>query len=480
MNLLDNSLLKSQCYIGGKWVDGEETISVTNPATMEVVGSVPKLGEKETRLAIEYADDIVPKLRAMTSHQRADLLHKWVSLIHEHKMDLAVIMTTEQGKPFSESIGEIDYAASYLTWFAEEGKRSYGRQIPTPVANQRLLVTKEPIGVCAAITPWNFPAAMITRKVGAAFAAGCPLVLKPASETPLTALALADLAQKAGIPEGAFSVVTGVSSKIGAEMTSNPIVKKLSFTGSTSVGVILMADCSSTMKKLSLELGGSAPFVVFEDADITQAVAGAMTSKFRNGGQTCVCANRFYVHESVFESFVEQLVQSMRHIKVGNGLDSSVTQGPLIDIKSANKVKALVDDAVDKGALVVIGGQQTQTDSCFFEPTLLVNIDDSMDIAHEEIFGPVVAVMSFRSDEEALSLSNNSEYGLAAYFYTKNHARALNFAEKLSAGMVGINTGMISNAVAPFGGVKQSGIGREGGREGLEEYQNIKYICSSF
>jgi succinate-semialdehyde dehydrogenase/glutarate-semialdehyde dehydrogenase len=479
IQLNDPSLLRTQCFLNGEWLaaDSGATFDVINPATGVAIASVPKMGELETRRAIDGAQAAWPAWRAKTAKQRAAILRTWYELMIDNLDDLALILTTEQGKPLAEAKGEIQYAASFIEWFGEEAKRMVGDVIPTVANDRRLIVTKEPIGVCAAITPWNFPAAMITRKAGPALAAGCPMIVRPADATPLSALALAVLAERAGVPKGVFSVITGGSRAIGAEMTSNPVVRKLSFTGSTPVGATLMAQCAPTIKKLSLELGGNAPFIVFDDADLDEAVSGAMASKYRNSGQTCVCTNRFYVHERVYDAFVAKLSDAVRQLKVGVGTDEGVTQGPLINEAAVQKVESHIEDALGKGARLVTGGKRHALGHSFFEPTVLADVTSSMHVAREETFGPLAPVFRFRSDDEVIAFANDTEFGLAAYFYSRDIGRIWRVAEALEYGMVGINTGLISNEVAPFGGVKQSGIGREGSHYGLDEYTVIKYMC---
>ena len=479
LQLKDPALLRQQAYVNGQWCDADngETSAVTNPATGETIGTVPKMGAAETARAIAAANAAWPAWRKKSARERSLILRKWNDLMLENVDDLALIMTAEQGKPLAESKGEIAYAASFIEWFAEEGKRVYGDTVPSPWPDRRIVVTKEPIGVCAAITPWNFPAAMITRKAGPALAAGCPMVLRPADLTPFSALALAVLAERAGVPAGVFSVVTGRSSVIGAEMTSNPTVRKLSFTGSTAVGRLLMEQCAPTIKKLSLELGGNAPFIVFDDADLDAAVEGAIASKFRNAGQTCVCANRLYVQDGVYEQFAEKLVAAVARLKVGNGQDEGVTQGPLIEEKAVLKVEEHIADAVAKGGRVLLGGKRHALGHSFFEPTVIADVTPAMLVAREETFGPMAPLFRFHSDDEVLAMANDTEFGLAAYFYARDIGRVWRIAEGLESGMVGVNTGLISNEVAPFGGVKQSGLGREGAKYGIEDYLVIKYIC---
>ncbi|MFC5473200.1 NADP-dependent succinate-semialdehyde dehydrogenase [Paraherbaspirillum soli] len=479
LQLKDPTLFRQQAYINGEWCDADSGAvhPVHNPATGETIGSVPLMGAAETKRAISAADDAWRLWRRKTAKERSVVLRKWNDLMLANQDDLALIMTMEQGKPLAESKGEIAYAASFIEWFAEEGKRAGGDTIPSPSPNSRIVVIKEPIGVCAAITPWNFPAAMITRKAGPALAAGCPMVLKPAEATPFSALALAVLAERAGVPAGVFSVVTGAAREIGAEMTSNPIVRKLTFTGSTAVGRLLMQQCAPSIKKLSLELGGNAPFIVFDDADLDAAVEGAMASKYRNAGQTCVCANRLYVQDGVYDAFAQKLVAAVAKLKVGNGQQEGVTQGPLIDQKAVAKVEQHIADAVAKGARILAGGKRHALGHTFFEPTVLAEVRADMLVAREETFGPMAPLFRFKTDDEVLALANDSEFGLASYFYSRDIGRIWRVAEGLESGMVGINTGLISNEVAPFGGVKQSGLGREGSKYGIEEYQVVKYLC---
>jgi succinate-semialdehyde dehydrogenase / glutarate-semialdehyde dehydrogenase len=479
INLKDPSLLKTTAYIAGKWQtsDDESALEVKNPATGEVIAKIPRMGQHETRRAIEAANKSWPAWRKTTASERSKILRTWHNLMLENADDLALILTTEQGKPLAEAKGEILYAASFLEWFAEEAKRVYGDTIPSPASDKRIVVTKESIGVCAAITPWNFPAAMITRKVGPALAAGCPIIVKPAEATPLSALALAVLAERAGVPPGVFSVVTGDPKAIGAEMTGNPIVRKLSFTGSTAIGRLLMGQCAPTVKKVSLELGGNAPFIVFDDADLDAAVAGAIASKYRNSGQTCVCTNRFYVHDKVYDAFASRLRAAVEQLKVGRGTDDGVTQGPLINEAAVLKVEAHIEDALAKGARIVTGGKRHALGHGFFEPTVLADVTPAMKVARDETFGPLAPLFRFSSDEEVIALANDTEFGLASYFYSRDIGRVWRVAEALEYGMVGINTGLISNEVAPFGGVKQSGLGREGSLYGIDDYVVIKYLC---
>ena len=473
------SLFRQQCFVAGVWCDADQgaVVAVNNPATGEELGSVPRMGAAETRRAIEAANAAWPAWRAMPARERAAILRRWHGLMHQHADDLARIMTLEQGKPLAEARGEVAYAASYFEWYAEEAKRAYGDTIPSPSPSTRIVVLKEPVGVCAAITPWNFPAAMITRKAAAALAAGCPIVVKPATQTPYSALALAVLAEEAGVPAGVFSVVTGSAAEIGGEMTSNPLVRKLSFTGSTEVGRQLMQQTAATIKKVSMELGGNAPFIVFDDADLDAAVEGAIASKYRNTGQTCVCANRLYVHEAVYDEFARRLVEAVGRLKVGNGLEAGVTLGPLIDEPAVRKVQEHIDDALEQGAEVLTGGRVHALGGTFFEPTVLANMTPAMRVAKEETFGPVAPLFRFGSDKEVIAMANDTEFGLAAYFYSRDIGRVWRVAEALEYGMVGINTGILSNEAAPFGGVKQSGIGREGSHYGLDDYMVVKYLC---
>ena len=480
MHLKDSCLFHQQCYIGGVWVDADhqETLAVTNPATGETLGSVPKLETVEVNRAITAAQEAFAGWRARTAKERSTLLRRWFNLMLEHQDDLAVLMTLEQGKPLTEARGEIAYAASFIEWFAEEAKRVYGDVIPPHQADKRIVVVKEPIGVCAAITPWNFPAAMITRKAGAALAAGCTMVIKPASQTPFSALALCELAERAGIPAGVLNVVTGSAQVIGAELTANPTIRKLSFTGSTAIGKQLMRECAGTMKKLSLELGGNAPFIVFDDADLDAAVEGAIISKYRNAGQTCVCANRILVQEGVYQAFADKLSQAVAaQLKVGNGLESGVTQGPLIDEAAVAKVEEHIADALSKGARVVLGGRRHELGGTFFQPTILTQVTPEMAVAREETFGPVAPLFRFSTEQDAIRMANDTEFGLASYFYSRDIGRIWRVSEALEYGMVGVNTGLISTEIAPFGGMKESGLGREGSKYGIEEYLEIKYLC---
>ncbi|HAT1621052.1 TPA: NADP-dependent succinate-semialdehyde dehydrogenase [Raoultella planticola] len=479
MQLNDLTLFRQQAFINGEWRDAlsSDVITVTNPANGEVLGSVPKMGAEETRDAIQAAHRALPAWRQLTAKERAAILRRWFDLMMANQDDLARLMTLEQGKPLAEAKGEIGYAASFIEWFAEEGKRIYGDTIPGHQADKRLIVIKQPIGVTAAITPWNFPAAMITRKAGPALAAGCTMVLKPASQTPFSALALAELARRAGIPDGVFNVVTGSASAVGNELTGNPLVRKLSFTGSTEIGRQLMAQCAQDIKKVSLELGGNAPFIVFDDADLDKAVEGAMASKFRNAGQTCVCANRLYVQDGVYARFAEKLQQAVEQLHLGDGLQAGVTTGPLIDEKAIAKVQEHIADAVGKGARVITGGKVAALGGNFFQPTILVDVPDDAKVAKEETFGPLAPLFRFTDEADVIRQANDTEFGLAAYFYARDLSRVFRVGEALEYGIVGINTGLISNEVAPFGGVKASGLGREGSKYGIEDYLEIKYMC---
>jgi len=479
MQLKDSSLFRQQAYVDGAWLDadGGQTLEVNNPAGGEVLGTVPKMGAAETRRAIEAAERALPAWRDLTAKERSQTLRRWFELIMQNQEDLARLMTLEQGKPLTESRGEIAYAASFIEWFAEEAKRIYGDTIPGHQKDKRIIVIKQPIGVTAAITPWNFPAAMITRKAGPALAAGCTMVVKPASQTPFSALALAELAERAGIPKGVFSVVTGSAGDIGNELTANPIVRKITFTGSTEVGAKLMEQCAQGIKKVSLELGGNAPFLVFDDADLDEAVKGAMQSKYRNAGQTCVCVNRIYVQDGVYDAFAQKFQAAVEKLKIGNGLDDGVDVGPLIDDRAAAKVKEHIEDAVANGARVVTGGKAHSLGGSYFEPTLMINVPHTAKVAKEETFGPLAPLFRFKDEAEAIALANDTEFGLAAYFYARDLGRVFRVAEALESGMVGVNTGMISTEVAPFGGVKSSGLGREGSKYGIEDYLEIKYLC---
>ncbi|HEY6453038.1 MAG TPA: NAD-dependent succinate-semialdehyde dehydrogenase [Steroidobacteraceae bacterium] len=479
MNLTDSGLLKRRCYIDGQWVTADSGASreVRNPATGAPVSNVPDAGAAETRRAIEAAARAGPAWRARTADERALVLRRWYALMIEHREDLARLMTSEQGKPLAEARGEIGYAASFIEWFAEEARRVYGDTIPSPWNDARIIVTREPVGVCAAITPWNFPAAMITRKVAPALAAGCTMVVKPAMQTPLSALAMAELAARAGVPAGVLSVLTGDARAIGTELTANSLVRKLTFTGSTQVGRLLAAQCAPTLKRMSLELGGNAPFIVFDDADLNAAVEGAMASKYRNTGQTCVCANRLLVQDAVYEAFAAKLATAVSGLKVGNGLDDGVEQGPLIDAAALGKVEELVGEALAQGARALVGGRRHALGGTYYEPTVLTGARPTMRLAHEEIFGPVAPLFRFKDEAEAIHIANDTEFGLAAYFYSRDVGRVWRVAAALECGMVGINSGLISTAAAPFGGVKQSGLGREGSHYGIEEYLNVKYLC---
>jgi succinate-semialdehyde dehydrogenase / glutarate-semialdehyde dehydrogenase len=473
----DPDLFRQACYVGGTWIHSAagSTIAVDDPATGRLVGTVPKLGREETRQAIDHASAALPDWRARTGKERAALLRKWFDLMMASQEDLAKLMTLEQGKPLAESRGEVVYGAGFIEWFAEEAKRAYGDTIPSHARDKRIIVIKQPVGVVGCITPWNFPIAMITRKVGPALAAGCTVVVKPASQTPFSALALAVLADRAGIPHGVLNIVTGSATEIGAELTSNPVVRKISFTGSTEVGKVLMAQCAGTVKKVSLELGGNAPFIVFDDADLDAAVEGTIVSKYRNTGQTCVCANRILVQAPVYDAFASRLGRAVATLKVGPGLEPGVTQGPLIDEAAIQKVERHIRDAVAKGAKILAGG--ARSGERFFAPTILGDATPAMDIAHEETFGPVAPLFRFDNEADAIRLANDTPFGLAAYFYGRDISRIWRVAEALEYGIVGVNTGLISTEVAPFGGVKESGIGREGSRYGIEDYLEIKYIC---
>ena len=479
MQLNDPRLLRQQCYIDGAWVDadGGETIEVTNPADASVLGRVPRMAAAETRRAIEAAAAAWEPWRAKTAKERARALRQWHDLMIANSADLAVLMTAEQGKPLAESKGEILYAAAFVEWFAEEGKRIYGETIPSHGPDKRIVVLKEPVGVVAAITPWNFPSAMITRKCAPALAAGCPVVIKPASATPFSALALAELAERAAIPKGVINVVTGPAAAIGGELTANPTVRKLSFTGSTETGKLLMEQCSSTVKKVSLELGGNAPFIVFGDADLEAAARGAMASKYRNTGQTCVCANRILVDDRVYDEFAARLAQAVSALKVGDGLKGETEQGPLINMAAMEKVERHIADALGKGARLIAGGKRHELGGTFFEPTVLADVTPDMAVAREEIFGPVAPLFRFAGEAAAVAMANDTEYGLAAYFYSRDAGRVWRVSEALEYGIVGINEGLISTEAAPFGGIKESGIGREGSKHGIDEFIEIKYLC---
>ncbi|MCS6231470.1 NADP-dependent succinate-semialdehyde dehydrogenase [Shewanella baltica] len=481
MQLNDPSLLHQQSFINGQWCDAVsgDTLKVVNPATNALIGYVPNMGQVETEMAIKAAEAALPAWRALTAKERGAKLRRWFELLNENSDDLALLMTTEQGKPLAEAKGEVTYAASFIEWFAEEAKRIYGDTIPGHQGDKRLMVIKQPVGVTAAITPWNFPAAMITRKAAPALAAGCTMVVKPAHQTPFTALAMAELAKRAGIPAGVFSVLTGDAVQIGNEMCSNPIVRKLSFTGSTNIGIKLMAQCAPTLKKLSLELGGNAPFIVFNDANIDAAVEGAMIAKYRNAGQTCVCANRIYVQDGVYDEFALKLSTAVGKLKVGEGIKEGVTTGPLINAAAVEKVQSHLVDAIAKGASVLAGGKVHDLGGNFFEPTVLTNVDKSMLVAREETFGPLAPLFKFSDVDDVIKQANDTEFGLAAYFYGRDISLVWKVAEALEYGMVGVNTGLISTEVAPFGGMKSSGLGREGSKYGIEEYLEMKYICMS-
>lgn len=479
MKITDNPYFREQGYIDGIWCDAKskDAVEVIDPATNQPIGTVPNMATEEAKAAVDAAAKALPTWRALTAHQRSTLLQRWFQLIQDNKRQLAELMTFEQGKPVAEAEGEITYAASFIEWFAEQGKRTNGEIIPSPSSDKRLMVIKQGIGVCAAITPWNFPAAMITRKAAPALAAGCTMVIKPANETPYTALALAELAAQAGIPAGVINIVTGDAVKIGEVFTSDNRVRKLSFTGSTGVGRLLMRQCADSVKKVSLELGGNAPFIVFNDADIEKAVAGAMGAKFRNAGQTCVCANRFYIHKDVYQQFSERFVAEVKKLKVGNGFTEGVTIGPLINHKAVEKSQSLLADTLQRGATLLCGGERDKAGENFFQPTVVGNVPADSHILEEEIFGPVAPLVIFDNEEEVVHLANNTIYGLAAYFYSEDPQRIWRVAENLEYGMVGINTGLISNEVAPFGGIKQSGLGREGSEHGIEDYMEMKYLC---
>ena len=480
MHLKDPTLLRTQAFLNGEWVNADNRAAhdVLNPATLEKLGTVPAMGAAETRRAIEAAAAAFPAWAAKTAKDRGTILRRWFDLMMANQDDLAIIMTAEQGKPLAESKGEIAYAAAFIDWFAEEGKRLYGDVIPTHQSDKRLLVLRQPIGVVAAVTPWNFPAAMITRKAGPALAAGCTFVCKPASQTPFSALAMAELGRRAGLPAGVLNVVTGTAAAaIGGEMTSNPIVRKITFTGSTGVGKKLMEQSAGTLKKLSLELGGNAPFIVFEDADLDAAVAGAITSKYRNTGQTCVCANRFLVQNSVYEAFTSKLVDAVSQLRVGDGLKGATEQGPLIDAKALAKVEEHIADAVAKGAQIAHGGKRHALGGTFFQPTIVTDVTNAMLMAREETFGPVAPLFRFDTEAQAIQMANDTEFGLASYFYTRDLARSWRVAEALEYGIVGLNTGLISTEVAPFGGIKESGFGREGSKYGILDYTELKYLC---
>ena len=478
--LKDPSLFKEEAFINGGWVKTANTFAVTNPATGEEIAQVSNLEPKDAELAIQAAESAFQEWKSKTAKERASIMRKWFDLVIQNTQDLATLMTLEQGKPLVEAAGEVAYGASFIEWFAEEAKRVAGSIPSTTWSDKRLIVMKQPIGVCVAITPWNFPIAMITRKIAPAMAAGCTIVIKPAELTPLSALALAELAQRAGVPAGVVNILTADADQsiaIGKTLCASPVVRHLSFTGSTEVGRILMAQCAPTVKKLALELGGHAPFIVFEDADIDAAVSGAMASKYRNSGQTCVCANRFYVHKNVLDQFVEKFAKAIQVIKVGNGMEAGTTQGPLIEQAALEKVEKHVTDALSKGAKLISGGRRSSLGGTFYEPTILSNVTNDMLITYEETFGPVAPIIAFESDEEAIRLANNSQFGLASYFYSRDIGRIWKAAEALEYGIVGVNSGIISNEVGPFGGVKQSGLGREGSIYGMDEYLELKYVC---
>jgi succinate-semialdehyde dehydrogenase/glutarate-semialdehyde dehydrogenase len=479
MKISDQALLRNQAYIDGTWCDADsgETLAVLNPANGRVVAEVAKCGTAETRRAIEAAERAQVQWRQTTAKERAAILRKWLELMLAAQEDLAQIMTAEQGKPLAESRGEIVYGASYIEWFAEEAKRIYGDTIPQPSNDKRIVVIKQPVGVVACITPWNFPNAMLARKIAPALAAGCTVVCKPANETPLSALAMAELAERAGVPAGVINIVAGKTSEIGAELTSNPIVRKLTFTGSTAVGKLLVEQCAATMKRTSMELGGNAPFIVFDDADLDEAVKGALICKFRNAGQTCVCANRILVQDGVYDAFADKLAAAMKNLRMGDGAEDGVDIGPLINEKAANDVLDFVGDAVAQGAQVAAGGKRSNLGACFIEPTLLTNVNDDMRVFREEIFGPVAPLFRFRDEADVIAMANDTEFGLASYFYARDLGRVWRVAEALEYGIVGINTGIISNEMAPFGGMKESGQGREGSKYGLDDYLEIKYMC---
>lgn len=476
--LKDQSLLKTLCYIDGQWVgEGAPQIKVTDPSSDEVIATVPSLGAKETRAAIEAAERAQKEWARRPAKERGAILRRWFDLMMANQDDLGAILTAEQGKPLAEAKGEIAYAASFIEFYGEEAKRVYGAIVPAPSADRQIVVLKQPIGVCAAITPWNFPSAMITRKAGPALAAGCAMVVKPASQTPLSALALAELGERAGLPKGIFSVITGKAGEIGTEMTTSHIVRKITFTGSTEIGKKLMEQAASTVKKVSLELGGNAPFIVFDDADVDAAVEGAVGSKYRNTGQTCICTNRFLVQEGVYDAFVSKLAAKVKSMKQGNGFEEGVTQGPLIDMAAVEKAEEHVADAVAKGGRVVIGGRRSALGHSFYEPTVIADAKPDMKLAHEETFGPVAPVFRFRTEEEAIAIANDTPFGLASYFYSRDIGRVWRVAQALEAGLVGVNAGLISTEVAPFGGYKESGIGREGGPWGIEEFLEVKYVA---
>ena len=479
LKIIDQDLLKTKAFIDGKWVDSDDrsTFPVINPATGEVICEVVSCGKNETRRAIEAAEKARPSWQKIPIKEKANILRKWFELMVEAQEDLAQILTAEQGKPLFESRGEIAYGANFIEWFAEEGKRIYGDIIPPPSNDKRIVVIKQPVGVVACITPWNFPNAMLTRKIAPALAAGCSVVCKPANATPLSAFAFTELAVRAGVPRGVINIVAGKTSEIGEEMTSNPIVKKLTFTGSTPIGKKLMADCAATVKRTSMELGGNAPFIVFDDADLDAAVAGAMICKFRNAGQTCVCANRILVQENIYDKFITRLKEAAESLVIGDGKNDDVTIGPLINEKAANDVIDFIEDAKSKGAEILTGGNRSEAGNCFIEPTILGNVDQSMRVFNEEIFGPIAPIFKFKTEQEAIEIANNTEFGLACYFYSRDIGRIWRVGEALEFGIVGINEGIISNEMAPFGGIKESGQGREGSKYGLDDYLEIKYMC---
>ncbi|MEX0297738.1 MAG: NAD-dependent succinate-semialdehyde dehydrogenase [Kordiimonas sp.] len=479
MKLNDPNLVKTKAYINGEWLnaDSKRTFPVENPASGELIANVAECGAAETRQAIEAAETALPKWKQTNAKERAKILRKWFNLVMENQEDLAQLITAEQGKPLAESRGEIAYGASYIEWFAEEAKRIYGDTIPHPTNDKRVVCIRQPVGVVACITPWNFPNAMLTRKIAPALAAGCTVVCKPANLTPLSALALGELATRAGIPAGVVNILAGATSEIGEELTSNPAIRKLTFTGSTPVGKQLMAECSQTVKRTSMELGGNAPFIVFDDADLDAAVSGALISKYRNAGQTCVCSNRILVQEGIYDAFMEKLKAAVATLKLGSGTEAGVSVGPLISEKAASDVLTLIDDAVEQGASVIAGGRKSSLGACFIEPTILGNVTSSMRVFREEIFGPVAPIFKFSTEEEVITIANDTEFGLASYFYSRDIGRVWRVAEALEYGIVGINEGIISNEMAPFGGVKESGQGREGSKYGLDDYLEIKYIC---
>lgn len=479
LSLKDSGLFRQAALVGDRWIeaDSDTGLAVKNPATGELLGYVPNLGEAETEEAIATAEKARHEWAARTAKERAGILRKWYTLMMDHQQDLGAILTAEQGKPLAEASGEIAYGASFIEWFAEEARRAYGDIVPGHAPDKRIVVVKQPVGVVAAITPWNFPNAMITRKAGPALAAGCSMVLKPASQTPFSAIALAVLAERAGLPSGLFSVLTGSARTIGGVMTASPLVKKLTFTGSTEVGATLYEQCAPTIKKLALELGGNAPFIVFDDADIDAAVEGAIVAKFRNNGQTCVCANRIYVQDAIYDEFAKKLAEKLATLPVGNGFDEGVVFGPLIDTAAVEKVEQHIKDATDKGASVSMGGSRHELGGTYFEPTILTDVTSDMAVATEETFGPVAPLFRFTKESDVVAAANNTEFGLASYFYSRDLARAWRVSEALDYGMVGVNTGLVSTAEAPFGGVKSSGLGREGSRYGLDEFFELKYIC---